>query len=348
LIFTKTVFVVYLRGRVILTSAQTLTPAQTARGLSHTYALLSRLFLDGITTEIAPFLRAIPILAKALTRNNNLDEAAADHFQLFQRDIFPYESFFLQTNGLLGGTYTAQLQHCFATFGYEPIDPETHADHIGLELDALAFLASAEADAWQDGHPQKVKRLQQQQQNLMGQHLLRWAFPLGIALQEQDIEIYVAAGELLRRIITNHYRDLLTHITNPPPTFSLPQQPDLLDQKETGLRDIASFLIKPAYCGIYLTHQELRRLSVDLDLPRGFGSREQTLVNLMRTAVQYDALPILLKRLEKRFAFWKDQYSQSAQDEPELSPFIQPWLLATLNSEHMLQDIAANVLDEAS
>ena len=105
----------------------------------------------------------------------------------------------------------------------------------------------------------------------------------------------------------------------------LPPPPAQLEDPATGLRDIARFLLTPAYSGFFLTARDIARIGQAARLPRGFGSREQTLVNLMRTAAEYDEWPTLPEGLGTLLARWTALYEQMLAEWPVLAPFVRPW-----------------------
>ena len=133
----------------------TLSSADMALARHHTYTLFSRLFLEGVTAELRPFLPPIPELAAVLPEPFDADESAATHHYLFQLNLFPYESIFLATDGLLGGPVTNKVQQQYEQSGFIVDASATSPDHIGHELAFLAFLCGAEADVWKDGLEEK-------------------------------------------------------------------------------------------------------------------------------------------------------------------------------------------------
>ncbi|MAT98830.1 MAG: hypothetical protein CL608_16930, partial [Anaerolineaceae bacterium] len=80
-------------------------------------------------------------------------------------------------------------------------------------------------------------------------------------------------------------------------------------------------------------------LARQFELPRGFGSRETMLLNLLRTAVQYDALPSLLTTLQKICQEWQTSYQQLADTHPQAAPYLHPWQKRTAATEQMLTEL---------
>ena len=114
----------------------------------HTYELLSRLYLEGITGETLPYVEAIPELAAKLSEEFDPDEAAADYQHLFGFNIFPYQSIFLDPAVLLGGQVTDDVTRSYRAAGFILDSMAESADHIGHELQFMAVLCTAESEAW--------------------------------------------------------------------------------------------------------------------------------------------------------------------------------------------------------
>lgn len=74
----------------------------------NTYQLLGSLFLDGISPRNSPYIRSIPELNRFLPEHVNMDEMAAEYYRVFSQEVFPYESIFRHSSGLLGGAITAR------------------------------------------------------------------------------------------------------------------------------------------------------------------------------------------------------------------------------------------------
>ena len=83
----------------------------------------------------------------------NVDTAAASHHELFQFNVFAYESFFLSEDGLVGGEKTAVVNQRYFKLGYKTESSDSQTDQLGHELACLAFLVSQEADAWEADLP---------------------------------------------------------------------------------------------------------------------------------------------------------------------------------------------------
>ncbi|MCA9932020.1 MAG: molecular chaperone TorD family protein [Anaerolineales bacterium] len=306
--------------------------AQTAQARHYAYALFGRLFLEGETAVLRPFLAPIPELAAVLTDPFDADETAAAHYHLFQLNLFPYESIFLGTDGLLGGPVTDAVLSQYEQSGFHVDTSATSPDHIGYELAFLSFLCGAEADAWEDGLGETAVLMQQRQHMFLQRHLLRWLPPLAQAIRSQEQPLYTALADLTVNFVADHAAQSTAQ-----PSFTLPALPDLLNNDKTGLKEIANYLTTPAYSGVFLSHDRISLIARQHQLPRGFGNRVQMITNLMRTAVQYNTLPTLLQTIQQQIIEQETAYRQIGTTHPHLAVFITPWQMRLQATQNMLQ-----------
>lgn len=315
-----------------------LTNQQTALARHHAYTLFGRLFLTGITAVLQPYLRQLPEFAASLPDPFAADEAAATYQHLFGFNLFPYASIFLASDGLLGGDISTRVSQLYRQAGFQVDTSASSPEHIGHELQFLAFLCGAEADAWRDGLPLVAARMQQLQGDFLQTHLLYWLFGLKTAVSAQNTPFYSQLAALTTELVSDHATaSEQQQLAIPLGTFALPTPPDVLAQEKTGLRRIARYLTTPPYSGLFLSRDHIGRLARQLDLPRGFGSREQMLENLLQTAVQYDLLPTALTLLDQTCQTWQEQLHPHAETFPT---HITPWLQRLQNTQTMLGKIA--------
>lgn len=306
----------------------------------HAYRLLSSLFLEGLTAVSLPTVQQIPQLADALPDDVNLDEAAASHQHLFGFNIFPYESIFLDPSGLLGGLATDAVLNSYSQAGFTPSPDSASPDHIGNELEMMAHLTGAEADAWEDDLPAIAENMQRLQREFLQSHLLRWLFPFVVSVRRQNDPFFTAVVELMFELVSDHVAALATQ---PLLATDLPIAPALLDDDKTSLRDIAEFIVTPPHSGVYVGRDDVGRLAREVELPRGFGGRDQMLLNLIRTAVQYKTIPALIGNLRAELAVWNGEYTAVSAQHPHLAPFVAPWQTHCQQTDRLLTDIAAQI-----
>lgn len=334
--------------------------AARARGLL--YGLLQQLYLRGLYAETVSSVQAIPDLAATLPAaakvaqpdQRVLDQLAASHQELFYFHIFPYESIFLGTTGLLGSDSSDTVLSEYQRVGYEPSTQASAIDHLSEQLGVLAHLSLAEADAWEDQQMATAKRMINAQHVFLQNHLLRWFAPCLIAIERQNDPFFANVAAVTRELLSDHYHTLTltgngTEAADAQAVWSLPEKPALLDDPKTSLKDIANFLTIPAYSGLFISRHLINRLGRVHQLPRGFGSREQMLTNLLRTAAQYELLPALLGALQEELTIWQQHYQTIGDDDPQLQGFIAPWQFAIGETKTILDkmDLSLAVLVDA-
>jgi TorA maturation chaperone TorD len=274
----------------------------------------------------------------------NADTAAASHHELFQFNVFPYESFFLGEDGLVGGETTAVVNQYISQLGWQAAVADNQADHLGQELACLAFLVAQEAEAWESDQPDAASDWQTKQQFFLQSHLLRWAPACLLAIQIQADPFYAALSGLTLDLLLADF-GALGETAVSPPNF-LPHIQNILVNDKTGIKEIAHFLLLPALSGITLSRDNIGQLGRQFELPRGFGSRETMLLNLLRTAVQYDALPPLLSALQDTCRSWQASYQQLADAHPQAALFLDPWQARAAATEQMVGELMASSIAE--
>lgn len=320
--------------------------AQLALARSHTFQLFSQLFLRGLQDELLVYVQAIPELATALPAVHQADEAAAEHHHLFGFNVFPYESVFLDPESLLGGRVTEQVLESYRRAGFAPgtlAHRGDNADHVGVELALLSFLCGAEAQAWQDGLLDRALRMRGLQRRFLDEHLLRWLPGLAQAIRQQSSEttFYTALADLLSAFVLAHRIDLEDGVAGNSLPFVLPAPPALLDDQGTGLKEIARYLVTPAYSGLYLSRDDIGRLGRAQRLPRGFGERRTLLTNLLQAAATYHSLPAVFEQLQRLVARWQDAYTdEQGSGVPALAAVGRVWAERLGATEKLIQRLA--------
>lgn len=305
-------------------------PLDETRARSRVYGLFSHLYERGLTTDVLPVVQAIPDLASLLPDPFDEDEAAADHYTLFGLEVFPYAGLFLDAEGRLGGPTADQVQRLYAQIGFQPVLDRESADHLGHEMALLAFLSEAEAEAVENAEPRETERVRRLQRQFVDSHLLEWLPAFVCAAEQQPYPFYAALSRLTLDVVLDHRAGLddegsehtghSERVAPAPPT-------DILDKAGTGLKDIAEYLATPTRSGFFLSRSDIAQLGRAERLPRGFGSRVQTLTNLLRAAVEFDRMEALLDALGKRVGVWEKFYQeQHNNDLQSVRTTSQIWL----------------------
>jgi TorA maturation chaperone TorD len=306
-----------------------LNPRDLALSRSYSYRLFGRIFLEGLTPDLLPYVQQIEPLAAEIADPFDPDSAAAAHHTLFQFNIFPRQSFFLGHDGLVGGAISAELVTWFARAGWPAATLDQESDHLGHQLLFLAFLCEREAQAV------PPEALRQAQRTFLESHLLRWGIACLIAVEQQGDGFFGRLAALTRDLLLDHFGTIPPDLPILPPDF-LPAPVPLLDHDKTGFRDIARHLMLPAFSGICLSRDDLGTIARTLALPRGFGNREQMVTTLLQSAVQYETLPALLDALRNHCLTWESAWQSAHSQFPAARPWLAPWLRAVQHTNQLL------------
>jgi TorA maturation chaperone TorD len=282
--------------------------------------------LHGITADYLPYLQSIPDLVQTLPDSFDPDETAAVHQTLFGFNIFPNASIFLDPSRLLGGSIANQHAEVYRQGQFMP-ESAVDQDHISQSLAFLAHLSNLEANLNAGSQPPILP--QSYQFKFLENHLLPWLLPFSIAVELQNIPFYKTLARLTRFLAVEHYSSaklLHLNIVNQGTTQQeLNSRPPSLQDGRTGLRQIARFLVTPVLSGFYIGRSDINQLARRLNLPHGFGSRDQMLQTLIESAGQYDGIPQLFASFHALVATWHQAYQEIIQEHPDLTAHILPW-----------------------
>lgn len=298
------------------------------------YHLFAQLYRDGLTDDLITQVRGIPVLSETLKNMPMSEQRAADHYQLFGLEVFPYASVFLEETTQVGGAITRDVYHFYQQAGFQHDERNDNADHIVHELAFLAFLTGAEAEAWEDGKETVARHLRSIQRRFMQEHLLWWLPGFAKAILQQGHTFYTTLAQLTLDLILSH-ADLQTGEGSP---FDLPEPPDLLTSPQTGAKDIAEYLTRPAWSGLYLSRSDIARLGRNEQVPRGFGGRVLMLTNLLRAAITYDKMDSMLAQLQGLVQDWQSYYLE-LEKEPGMHEVARMWSDRLDGTEKVLQQI---------
>ena len=303
----------------------------------HSYQLLGNLFLNGVGEENRPVLAQLPELAPHLPDPFDADEMAATHQSLFGFNLLPYESVFLTPERVLGGHISDQLARQAGELHFQG-GQSAQMDHMGQQLLLLGYLCGAELNMLDRGEVREAALWGRAQADWLAQHLLAWLAPFCASLLNQGEPFFTAVGELTLSVLADHWRSVYNEMA---PQISLPAPPEILADEKAGLKEIGNFLMTPVYTGLLLTRDDLSRLGRQFRLPRGFGSREQMMTNLLRSAAQYDQILQLMTALAALLAESQARYDSWQAEWPNLTPFIAPWDERLANTMQLAHDISA-------
>ncbi|MGB1287769.1 MAG: TorD/DmsD family molecular chaperone, partial [Aggregatilineales bacterium] len=280
---------------------------QQAMAFTRAYMLFEQIYERGVTVDNREILSALP--GFPVIDTDNLDRLAAQHYQVFGQNVFPYASVFLSEDGLPGGTITDEATRFYQDCGYVPDITDT-ADHVAIAMGLLCWLCGAEHDAHEDNADFHVSRLRALQQRFLDDYLLRWLPVFVFAVHNQNVEFYASLAQQSLDLILVHRAGLDNVLPLNQSVFALPEVPDLISQEKTSLRDISGYLLTPAHTGFFISKDEIRIIAKKHHLPHGFGSRQQILTNLLRTAAAYEQIDAVFAEFAEIVLRWQSFYTE--------------------------------------
>jgi TorA maturation chaperone TorD len=308
------------------------------------YRHLGRFWLEEVRAEDLAAIAAEPALAVTLTTTDlaALTDLAVEYQHLFGFNLPPYESIFIDPSAMLMAPATAQVQSLYDRAGWTPPSELRIGapDHLGAELLALA--------AWlADGQTESARIL-------LTRCLALWAPVFVLALRRLDPHpFYAVLGELtLDHLLAALPADPLPPGIDPlpdlppPPAYrdrGMPAPPPQVEDVSIGLSDIIDQLLTPRRAGLFLTRDDIGRISRALDLPPIMSERRRMLDTLFRQAGQYELAPDLLKRLAEVFTAAGVTYQTWAGQYPAWDPYARAWQQRLAASQTLLAELAATL-----
>lgn len=299
------------------------------------YQLLADVYADGITPDSAAIVRTIPGLNVLLPEPLQLDQEKAAHQNIFGFNVFPYAGVYLTEDGKLGGDIETELTRFYLEYGFDVHATKQPADHLANHLCFLGHLIGTEVSLIeQEASAQLIDHIKRVQQTFLRDHLLPWLFPFINAIKSQGHPFYNEIADLTGSLASDH---LLRFKDLSPLKKSYPQAPAILDKPETGLKQIAVFIMRPIHSGLFLSKHDVKRITGDLNTPAGFGDRVQLLHNAFQSAVNFDALPGLIALLQTHVQEAQSSYASLKEHQhPYLDSLSDFWLDRLAGTQQIL------------
>lgn len=276
-----------------------------AQARATAYAYLAQAYRAPADDALAPFLETLSAPIPA--------EPAVTHQHLFGFTIFPHESLFVSDRTLVGGDAADRLVQVYRQHNYRWQDDP---DHLSNQLGLLAWLCAAEQDAWADGRAAIAADMRRRQGVFLRDHLLLWLPPFVVGVQRIGEPLYADVATRTWQVAADHAAALGVVLAPPSPTVL----PPALTDSDTSLKRIVNYLTVPQASGWWLSVQAMGKIGRALDLPRGFGGRVQTMMTLLRSATQFDAVQPLLGHLLDHADRWQAGYAALSADD-----VTRPW-----------------------
>jgi TorA maturation chaperone TorD len=289
--------------------------------------ILSHFWLEEARSDDLALISALPELADALQGVDaaRLVNLAVDYQRLFGLNLPPYESVFVDPSAMLMAPATGRVRTLYQRAKWTP--PATAragaADHLGLELLALAdWLVEGQIDLAHQLHTE---------------HLALWvpAFVLSLARLGPHPFYTTLSGLTLDLLLATLPPDPIPAdvdpfpVLPPPPTYHAdgmsppPVEPD--EETAAGVRDVVRRLLTPRDAGVFITRQDILKISQTLELPEVIGGRFHMMENLFRLAGQYDLLPALFDQLIRFLDRATPVYAGWGKEYPAWTPYARAW-----------------------
>lgn len=154
------------------------------------YGFFSRIFTKELDEEALALLRS-PLGQELLPQTHACGELRAsgdpawiqatfdpDYVHLTVVNVVPYASFYLRDDAMVEGGSSNPVADFMKSFGFE-VDlgaaRSLAPDHIGIELEFMATLCQAQAEAEGRPDPDYAAKIEDVQRRFLREHLLTWA-----------------------------------------------------------------------------------------------------------------------------------------------------------------------------
>ncbi len=247
----------------------------------------------------------------------------ADHTGLFVFQLYPFASFHVGAEGMLGGEAADRVAGFWRALGREAPD---EPDHLAALLGLYAGLA--EAEALESASPRRILR-RESRKALLWEHLLSWLPPYLRAVRAIAPPFYRRWSELLLAALFSEAAEL-----GPPERLPLHlrEAPPLEDPRENGGGVLLRQLTTPVRTGMLLTRADLARCADDLGLGRRAGERRFVLKALLSSSPE-----ATLDWLAGEAARWREAHRGYRAEAAAISRF---WSSRAGTAHRLLTELA--------
>lgn len=253
----------------------------------------------------------------------------ADHTELFLFQLYPFASFHVGADGMLGGEAADRVAGFWRALGREAPD---EPDHLTALLGLYAGLADAEARE-SAGAGRILRR--ESRKALLWEHLLSWLPPWLHAVSEIAPLFYRRWSELLRAALFSEAAELGAPDRLP---LHLREAPLLEDPRTSGGGVFLRQLTAPVRTGMLLTRADLARCADDLGLGRRAGERRFVLKALLSSIPE-----AALDWLGREAAHWRGVHERYRAEAEVVSRF---WTSRADAAHRLLVELARDARED--
>ena len=232
---------------------------------------------------------------------------SAEHTELFLFQLYPFASFHVGADGMLGGEAADRVAGFWRALGREAPD---EPDHLAALLGLYAKLSDAEAR--EPAGPGRVLR-RESRKALLWEHLLSWLLSYLHAVAGIAPLFYRRWAQLLRAALLAEAAELGAPDRLP---LHLREAPSLEDPRTSGGNVFLRQLTAPARTGMLLTRADLARCAGDLGLGRRAGERRFVLKALLSSRPR-----AALEWLSREAARWRAAHEGYREEAEAVSRF---------------------------
>ena len=312
-------------------------PDSIALSRARLYRLLSDLFRQGLSPEMRAELESFELTIFDLPAELDHDLAAADHFEILDLQIPPFESLFRDPSGLVGGQIESQILERCLQMECDLRTSEISADHVVNELLVAGELCRREQQCIESGDVSGLERARRLQLEWLSAHPIRWLHSFCFALFELNHPFYSQLGELTLELVESQLEELNMALDGSVATPSSEQESQPFDID--GPRKLAEYLCLPICSGLYLSKAQISVLATQLELTTGFTTRAVMLQNVIESAIKFEKLDAFLSALEQCMLRLTEQYLNRIGQRECLRVFLEPWVARLRLSRSKIKSI---------
>ena len=247
----------------------------------------------------------------------------AEHTDLFLFQLYPFASFHVGADGMLGGEAADRVAGFWRALGREAPD---EPDHLSALLGLYAGLVDAEAR--ESAGADRILR-RESRKALLWEHLLSWLLPYLYAVSDVAPPFYRRWAALLRNALLSEAAELGAPDRLP---LHLREAPTLADPRASGGSVFLRQLTAPVRTGMLLTRADLVRCAGELGLGRRAGERRFVLKALLSSSPEG-----ALGWLGGEAARWRAVHERYRDEAEDVSRF---WASRADTAHRLLAELA--------